>query len=321
MPVPANLYQKASLRGSREDLIDKIFNTDKDETPLSSAFGKTKARTDFHEWQRDAYAAPDANNAAIDGDDSSMAAQTPTERVGNHCQTFKKVYGVSGRAEVVMKAGRESEIKYLRGMNMVALKRDVEAMIVSTNPAVAATTSVAGKAGGLAVQLYQNALHNGTGATAAWTSGAPTTAITAGTNRAFTQALFNSACQSLFVNSGKFAKVAVMSPSHKTTFSGFSGIAQNRFEVRNKDQGTVVAGADVFVSDFGAIDVLPHYMMVGSTNVYLLNPDYIELADLRGFKTEALAKTGDSEKEHTLYDVTLCVRSSKTQAKIADLTP
>ena len=27
MTVPTNLYQKASLKGDREDLIDKIYNT------------------------------------------------------------------------------------------------------------------------------------------------------------------------------------------------------------------------------------------------------------------------------------------------------
>lgn len=321
MAVPANLYQKASLKGNREDLMDKIFNTDKDETPLSSSFGKVKAKSDFHEWQRDSFATADANNAAVDGDDSSMAAQTPTERVGNHCQTLKKVYGVSGRANAVAKAGRDSEIGYIRMMNSTALKRDVEAMVLSSNAAVAATTAVAGKSAGLGAQLYQNAQHGVGGSTTAWIAGAPTTAPVAGTARPFTEALFKAACQAVYVNSGKFIEKAVMSPSHKIIFSGFGGIAQNRFEVKGKSQGTVVGGADVYVSDFGAITIMPHYMMVGSSNVYLLNDEYIELADLRGVTMEKLAKTGDSEKEHVLYDCALVVRSSKAQAKIADLTP
>ena len=36
MTVPTNLYQKASLKGNREDLIDKIYNTSPSEVPLSS---------------------------------------------------------------------------------------------------------------------------------------------------------------------------------------------------------------------------------------------------------------------------------------------
>ena len=53
MTVPTDLYQKASLKGNREDLLDKIYNTSPSEVPLSSAFGRTTAVTDFHEWQTD----------------------------------------------------------------------------------------------------------------------------------------------------------------------------------------------------------------------------------------------------------------------------
>jgi hypothetical protein len=321
MAVPSNLYQKGSLKGNREDLIDKIFNTSKTETPLTSAFGRTTATSTFHEWQRDALGAANANNAMIDGDDATMTAQVSTDRVGNYLQTFSKVYGVSRRANIIKKAGRGLEMKYIRGKNMLELKRDVEAMVVSSNPAVADTTSVAGKSAGLGVQLYANALHNGAGATASWTSGAPTTAVTAGTNRAFTEALFKTACQNIYTNSGAFVEMAVMSPSHKATFSGFTGIAQNRFEVKGKTQGTVVGAADVYISDFGAISIVPHYLMAGANEVYLLNTDYIELATLDGFKTEPLAKTGDSDKEFITFDTCLAVRSSTAQAKIDDLIP
>ena len=54
MTVPTNLYQKATLKGNREDLMDKIFNTSPSETPITSAMGRVTAITDFHEWQTDA---------------------------------------------------------------------------------------------------------------------------------------------------------------------------------------------------------------------------------------------------------------------------
>lgn len=321
MAVPSNLYQKSSLRGDREDLIDKIFNTSPTETPVVSSIGRTTATNTYHEWQRDALAAANADNAQIDGDDASMTAQTPTERVGNHMQIFTKVFGVSGRADKVKKAGRATEMAYLKAKNMMELKRDIEAMVLSNNAAVAATTSVAGKSAGLGVQSYANALHNGAGATASWTSGAPTTAVTAGTNRAFTEALIKTACQQVYVASGSVASMVVMSPSHKATFSGFAGIAQNRLDVKGKNQGTIIGGADVYVSDFGALEIVPHYLMAGATDVHLLNTDYIDLAMLRGFETIDLAKTGDSEKKQILVDCCLAVRTSRAIAKIANLTP
>jgi hypothetical protein len=320
MAVPSNLYQKASLKGDREDLIDKIFNTSPTETPVVSSIGRTTATNTYHEWQRDSLAAASADNAAIDGDDATLQAQTPTERVGNYMQIFTKVKGVSRRANLVKKAGRGNELAYIKAQAMLELKRDMEAMVLSNNAAVAPTTSVAGKSAGLGVQSYANALHNGAGATASWTTGAPTTAVTAGTNRTFTEALLKTACQNVYTNSGGVASMVVMSPSHKATFSAFTGIAVNRVDVKGKNQGTVIGAADVYVSDFGALEIVPHYLMSGATDVHLLNTDYIDMAFLDGFKTEELAKTGDSDKILITVDCGLALRAPKACAKISNLT-
>ena len=319
--VPSNLYQKASLKGDREDLLDKIFNTDPTETPVLSGSGRQTATNTLHEWQRDGLATANKDNAMVDGDDVTLDAQTPTERVGNYPQIFSKKPGTSRRANLVKKAGRGSEQGYIRGKAMLEIKRDIEAMILSNNLAVAPTTSVAAKSGGLGIQLYVNALHGGSGATPAWTTGAPTAALTAGTNRAFSKTLLDTACQNVFGQSGKFVEMAVVSPSHKALFSGFTGIASNRFEVKGKQQGVVVGGADVYLSDFGAITIVPHWAMVGATDVFLLNTEFIDTAWLDGFQTSKLGKSGDSERELITADVCLAVRASKAQAKIANLTP
>ena len=112
-----------------------------------------------------------------------------------------------------------------------------------------------------------------------------------------------------------------MSPSHKGTFSGFTGIATNRTEVAGKNQGKIIAAADVYVSDFGAINVVPHYLMVGANEVYLLNSDFIDMAFLDGFQTAQLAKTGDSDRVLITADCCLAVRASTANGKIDDLTP
>ena len=324
MAIPTNLYQKASLKGNREDLLDKIYNTSPSEVPLSSSFGRTTAITDFHEWQTDALGTASASNKMIDGDDVTLDAQVATLRLGNHLQIFNGSVGVSRRANIVKKAGRGAEMGYLKAKKMLELKRNIEAMIVSpTQVAIAATTSVAGQSGGLGVQLVSNPLHNGTGATAAWTSGAPTAAITAGTNRTFTKALLDTACQNIFTTSGQFAETLVVSPSHKALFSAFASVAQNRIDVKGSKnaQATIVGGAEVYLSDFGGLTVVPHYLMAGSDTAYVLNSDYIDLAFLDGFKTVDLAKTGDSDKVLITADCALAVRASTAQSKITNLTP
>lgn len=323
MTVPTNLYQKATLKGNREDLMDKIFNTSPNETPITSAMGRVTAITDFHEWQTDSLAAASAANKMIDGDDVTLDAQVATVRIGNHLQIFNGSVGVSRRANIVKKAGRTMEMGYLKGKKMLELKRNIEAMVLSpTQVAIAATTSVAGQSGGLGVQCVSNPLHGGAGATAAWTSGAPTAAVTGGTNRTFTKALLDTACQNIYTTSGQFAEMLVVSPAHKVLFSAFSGIAQNRFEVKTKQQqGTVVAGADVYMSDFGSLSVVPHYLMSGGDTAYVLNTDYLDMAFLDGFKETPLAKTGDSDKVLITADCCLSVRAPTAQAKIANLTP
>lgn len=319
MTVPTNLYQKDSLKGNREDLIDKIFQTSPTETPITSAAGRVTATSTFHEWQRDSLSAANADNAMIDGDDATLQAQVATERVGNHLQIFSKVIGTSRRANIIKKAGRGSEQALLKAKAMLELKRDIEKMVVSNNPAVASTTSVAGKSAGLGVQLYKNLSSAVGGSTTSWTTGAPTVAPVTGTPRAMTVAFLNTVQQSIFTNSGVQPDMIVMGPAHKAVFSGFTGIAQNRLDT-GKKQGVVVTGADIFIGDFGTLQVVPHYLMSGAADAYLLNMDYIDVAFLDGIKTSDLAKTGDSEKQLITADCCLAVRSSDAQGKIAGLS-
>lgn len=322
MAQPTNLYDRYDAGTNvREDLIDKITMTNPEETPIVSAFGRDKAENTYHEWQRDSLRTPNANNAAIDGDDATASAKTPPVRVANICQIFQDTIATSGRADKVKKAGMATASGYYKAKAYKELQRDMEAMVVSKNPAVAGSGAAASKSGGLGVLIYSNALHGGAGATAAHTSGAPTTAVTAGTNRAFTEALFKTAIQQTYTASGKVPPMAVMSPNHKVAFSAFVGIAVNRNQVEKSKQARIVGGADVYMSDFGELEIVPHYIMAGANYVYGLNPEYGDVVYLRPFQADPLGKTGDSKKEQILVDATVRLTSEVAQFKIDDLTP
>lgn len=289
---------------------------------MLSAIRRFKASNTFHEWQRDSLATPNKDNAVIEGDDRTGAALTPTERVGNYTQLFDKTIVTTTDVETVKKAGRTSERQYQRAKGMTELKRDIEAMILSANAAVAGNSSTARKSGGLGVFLYTNALHNGAGATAAHTAGAPTTANTAGTNRAFTETLVKTAMQNVYNNSGEMPSLVSLTPSHKATFSGFTGIALNRFEVKKGAQATIIGGADVYVSDFGELTIVPNYVQTTSNPnaAFILNPDYAGIAYRQEFKTEELAKTGHTDKDLLSVECCLVVTSEKAHAKIDNLS-
>ena len=322
MAIPTNTYTRVTAATNvREDLIDKITMTNPEQTPVISASGKATAENTYHEWQRDSLRAANKDNAALDGDDAAASAKTPPSRVANICQIFQDTIRVSGRAEKVKKAGMKSAMAYYKAKAYKEIQRDMEAAVVSKNLAVADNGTLAGKFAGLGRLIYTNALHGGSGATPAHTSGAATSALTAGTNRTFTEALLKTAVQAAYVASGEAPDKVYMSPSHKSIFSTFTGIAVNRTEAGAKKQVQITSGADVYVSDFGQMEIVPHYLMASSDMVLGLNTDYIDVAYLRGFTSKELAKTGDSEREQVMVDATLRVTSEVSCWKLDNLVP
>lgn len=293
-----------------------------EKTPVVSSIKRFSATQRIHEWQRDALATPNKDNAVIEGDDRTGTAIVATDRVANTVQLFDKTVIVTTTQEKTKAAGRSSEMKYQISKAMVELKRDQEAMVLSDNVAVQGNSTTARKSAGLGTLIYTNISHGGAGATPAHTSGLATVAQTAGTNRAFTETLLKTVLQSVFTNSGEFATLISLTPSHKVTFSAFTGIAANRYNVPKGKQGVIVGGADVYMSDFGELTVVPNYVQAtaNANTAFVLNPEFAGLAYLGGFKSEPLAKTGHTTKELVSVESTLVVTSERSHAKVANLT-
>ena len=322
MAIPISTYTRGTAGTNvREDLIDLITLTQPWKTPVISASGKGTAENTFHEWQRDNLRAANKDNAALSGDDAVATAKSPPSRVANTCQIFQDTIAVDGRVEKVKKAGMASAMKHHKAKAYKEINRDMEAAVVSKNLSVADNGTLSGKLAGLGRLIYTNALHGSLGVTPAHTTGAATTALTAGTNRALTVTLLNTAVQQTYVNSGEVPPEVFMSPAHKEIFSTFTGIAANRLDVKNNDQGRIVSGADVYVSNFGMLTIIPHYLMAGSDMVLGLDTDYIDMVYLRPYQSKELARTGDSTREQVLVDATLRVTSEVAQFKIDNITP
>lgn len=323
MTLPTNTYTRYTAGTNvREELIEKITLTQPEMTPVLSMAGTGGADNNYTEWQRDSLRAPNKDNAALDGDDATATAKTPPVRVGNYCQIFQDTISVSGRAEVVKKAGMKSAMAYHSAKAYKELNRDMEAALLSSNPAVAGSAGVAPKAGGLGVLIYTNAQHGAGGSTTAHTSGAPTVAPVAGTPRALSEPLFKAAAQAAYISNGKVPPAVYMSPNHKGVFSTFVGIAMNRHNIeggKNK-QAKIIGGADVYASDFGDVEVVPHYILAGSTQVFGLAPDWIEAGYLRSYQTTPLGKSGDNTRAQVLVDVTFKALSENAHFKICDLS-
>lgn len=138
----ANSFGTMTAIGNRESLANDIYNISPEETPFVSAIGKGKAYAVFEEWQTDALSAA-ANNKVEQGNEATIAATTPTVRVGNRTQISEKTFAITGTQEVVNKAGRKSEVSYQDAKKMVELKRDVEFGAIQNTTAIAASPGVA----------------------------------------------------------------------------------------------------------------------------------------------------------------------------------
>jgi hypothetical protein len=309
--------------GNREDLQDKIYMVSPEKYPVMSAGRKFKAEAKFHEWQRDTLATPNKDNAVIEGDDRTGTALTPTARVGNFMQLFDKVAVVTSSQRKSNSAGRSDEMKYQIAMKAIPeIKRDIEAMLISSNAAVAGNSTTARKSGGLGVFLYTNASVGSGGSIASHTSGAPTTANTTGTNRAFAEAQIKTVMQSIFTNSGEMPSMVSVTPSHKGGFSAFTGIATNRVQIGKKEQARIVGGADIYMSDFGELAIVPNYVQATANPeaAFILNPETFGIAYFQNFKVEPLAKTGHTDKEMVSCECGTVVTSEAANGQIADLT-
>jgi len=312
-------YQTYQSVGNREDLTDMIYDISPTETPFMSSIGKTKATATFHEWQTDSLADATVNNAAVEGADASSATLSPTTRVGNRTQISQKTIQIAGTEETVDKAGRKSEKAYQLAKASSELKRDMEKIMLANQAASAGDSSTARTLGSLQAWLNTNAVL-GAGGTA---GSLGTTARVSGTDAAFTEAMLKTAVKSAYTNGGN-PTVLMVSPTQKQVVSTFAGIAEQRYAAPANKQTTIVGAADVYLSDFGTLSVVPNRFTTPDADdngeqAFVLDPEYAAVAFLRPFQTNELAKTGDSEKTQLLVEYTLEVKNEAAHAIIADL--
>jgi hypothetical protein len=284
-----------------------------------SSIGKTKATGVFHEWQTDALAAATTSNALVEGASASEATLTPTTRLGNYTQIVGKTIMISGTLEAVDKAGRKSEKAYQLAKASAEIKRDIESIITANQGQSAGSSgSTARKMGSLLSYIKTNS-NEGSGTTAGVdpvTIGVSTR--TDGTTRTFTETILKDVISKVFTSGGTPTTLFV-SPALKQVVSGFTGLSAQRYQVPTSGQATILAGADLYQSDFGVLQIVPNRFM-RTRDALVLDPEYAALAYLRPFQTNELAKVGDADKTQILAELTLEVRNEAAHGGAFDLS-
>jgi hypothetical protein len=319
MAAPTGTYvvhDTSSTRGGlREDLSDMIYNISPTDTPLMSTLAKSKATAVYHEWQTDSLASATSANALVEGYDAEATTASPTYRIGNYTQIVGKTVSVSGTLEAVDKAGRKSEKAYQLAKASSEIKRDIEAILFANQGKSAGSSSSARKMGSMLSWLKSNTAYNTSD------GGDPTTAGTStrtdGTTRTFTEDMLKEIIREAYINGGN-PKVCYVSPIGKQKVSTFAGIAAQRYQAPADAPTTIIGAADVYLSDFGSISIVPDRFM-RTRDAIVVDPEYAALAYLRPFQTIELAKTGDAEKTQLIAELTLEMRNEAAHGIAADL--
>ena len=237
----------------------------------------------------------DVDNAQVEGADAVSPTLTPTTRVGNYTQISDKVVQVSATDDKVDKAGRSTETAYQLSKASAELKRDMESILLSDQAKSAGTSSTPRKLEGLAKWITTNTVDTESGV--------------------MTEDMLKSAVLQAYTEGGS-PDVLLVSPANKQVVSTFPGIAEQRFQAPGTGQTKIVGAADVYMSDFGTLSVVPDRFLSDGIS-YVLDPAMASVAYLRPFKSTKLAKTGDSEKTMMNVEYTLVVNNEAAHAKIS----
>jgi len=318
MGLPNNTFATYEAVGNREDLSDTIYRIDPTDTPFFSACEKEKATAVNHEWQTQALAAADGNNAVLEGDDATTDQRTPTVRLGNICQISDKVAQVTGTQQAVDHAGRDNELAYQEMLMGLELKRDLETILLQNQAKVTGSDAVIRKTASVLSWIKTNT-NKGTGGNDPSTAdGLGTrTDASAGNQRAFTEAQLKDVIAKIWNTGGKPNTIYTGS-FNKQAFSMFTGRATPTEDTRQKK---ITAAVTAYESDFGTLSVVADRFM-RARDVLVLQDDMWAIANITGRKMVSivLAKTGDSDRRQILTEYCLVARNEKSSGGVFDLT-
>lgn len=319
----------------REDVMNKIWDISRIPLPFTDMVGTGSAKNEYKEWTTDELAAPDVANAVIDGSDASGNNTATGERVGNHHQISDKVVRVSYRADASDTIGRAKELSYQLMRRQQELRRDVEAIALENQASVADDgATIAGKVGALPSWLKTNVAigaggavggyNTSTGLTVAFTPATAVSALSETNVRDVVEDIYNEGG-----NATKFMSIPrVIRKFSEYLFTSSARVATLMSDQgKSKEKAAAMGSVNIFVTDFGTLDFVPNRLQQKQQTAapddsaigFVLDPEYVSLCYLKGYRTDTLAKTGLAENRQMSVDWSLIVNTEKALGMITDI--
>jgi len=328
MAVPTNERLTYGAVGIREDLSNIIYNISPMDTPFLNGCGRGSADNTTFEWQTDELKQV-AMNTQLEGNDYTSTAATEPRRLSNYTQISATQVQSSGTAEAVDFAGRKSTQAYQLAKRAKEMKRDMEYMLLMGTVKNIGAAGTARETAGFSTWVGTNdaatsnvvAASTGAGITNSGASTYPdgtTNSATGGANTTTTIALINNVVERVW-NLGGTPDTILCNSTVKGTISsssvGGAVVAAPRKDIGSKDNITAVNAVDVLVTDFGTFKVVPD-RFIPATNVDFIDFDLWSIDYLRPFRTETLAKSGDSVKQLLIAEYGLRAKNGNGSGQI-----
>lgn len=317
----SNTYNKTnpgSAVSNREDLTDILTILAPEETPVLSMANKSKATATFNEWTVDVLASPSSTGINEGTDISSYTDKfSGRARLGNYVQLFRRDYMVSQLQQAVESVGpariAEAEAKSIR-----EIKRDMEKTLCGDQDRVVADGTNAYALRGLGNWL------SSTGPTDVPSNFRTPAASINGSGTTLTESVFNGLVASIFTQTGTVdALTLVAGTTLRRTVSGFAradgNTSENVYHVNQfATDKEITFSVNTYDSDFGLITVINGnpVCLPDSSRGYLLNPNYVGIAELMSLGSTRVPNQGGGERGYVDAALTLQVLSPLAHGKI-----
>ena len=329
MAVPTNTRETYGAIGVREDLSNIIYNISPMDTPFVNGCGRGSCDNTLFEWQTDELKTA-AANTQIEGNDYTSTAATEPRRLSNYTQISATQVQTSGTAEAVDFAGRKSSQAYQLAKRAKEMKRDMEYMLLQGTAKAAGSSGTARETAAYSTWIGTNststspiiAASTGAGLANSGSSTYPdgtTSATTGGADTAISLAMINTCVARIWDLGGSPDTILCKSDVKQTISSssvGGSVVADLYKDVGSNDKpATAVNAVDVLVTDFGTFKVVPDRFLPDG-NCDIVDFDLWSIDYLRPFRTETLAKSGDSVKQLLIAEYGLRAKNGSGSGQI-----
>jgi hypothetical protein len=319
MPLATNANATYGVSTIREDLQEALTMISPTETPFMSAIGTKSIDNTLYEWPVVTLASPNGSNRVLEGENApSNDVPTNAVRLQNYAQISDKVVEVTTTANAVNGVGDVQTLAKQVALKLKELKRDMETMLLANVAANPGSNTVARATAGLPAFMRTNVSRGSGGAnpTLSGTSaGYPNAAATDGTLRALTETLLNSVIRSCWDAGAEPSIIMCGGLVKQKISSSFTGSATRYRDISDKK---IVAAVDLYVSDFGDLQVVPNRFQ-RARDVFILDPKYARVAYLQKTSQKELARTGHSERRLIANEYGLQVDTEAAHGIVADI--